>query len=141
MAQTDAATVEGRSAPRLQAAEVSSIKSVRLRPFGADATLVNISATGVLVECATRLRLGISVTVVFDGAFSPATVEGRVVRSTVTTVNQNGVLRYHVGIAFGNPIPLPLNVAAAAAPNSSEVEAAPQAPSVPQAPSGPVNRW
>jgi hypothetical protein len=133
--------VEARTAPRLPAAEVPSIKSVRLRPFGADATLVNISATGILVECATRLRLGTAVTVVFEGTFSPATVEGRVARSTVMSVSQNGVLRYHVGVVFANPIPLPLDVAPTAVPSSPEVATAPQAPSVRQAPSGPINRW
>jgi PilZ domain len=131
--------VEGRNAPRLLASEVPSITSIRLRPFGADATLVNISASGVLVECVTRLRLGTSVTVVFDGTFSPATAEGRVARSTVATVSKNGVLRYHVGIAFRNPIPL--DVVVTAPPPVAKVEAAPPSPSVPLVESGPINRW
>jgi hypothetical protein len=131
--------VEGRNAPRLPAADVPSIRSIRLRPFGAEATLVNISASGVLVECVNRLRLGTSVTVVFDGTFSPTMAEGRVARSTVATVGKNGVLRYHVGIAFQNPIPL--HVAVTAPPPAAKVEAAPPSPSVPLVASGPVNRW
>jgi hypothetical protein len=131
--------VEGRNAPRLLASEVPSITSIRLRPFGAEATLVNISASGVLVECVTRLRLGTSVTVVFEGKFSPATAEGRVARSTVATVNKNGVLRYHVGIAFQSPIPL--NAVVTAPPPAAKVDAAPPSPSVPLVESGPINRW
>ena len=131
--------VEGRNAPRLLASEVPSITSIRLRPFGAEATLVNISASGVLVDCVTRLRLGTSVTVVFDGKFSPATAEGCVARSTVASVSKNGVLRYHVGIAFQSPIPL--NVVVTAPPPAARVEAAAPPPSVPLIESGPINRW
>ncbi|HVH25512.1 MAG TPA: PilZ domain-containing protein [Vicinamibacterales bacterium] len=131
--------VEGRSAPRLQAAEVPSIKGVRLRPFGAEATLVNISASGVLVECVTRLRLGTAVTVIFDGTFSPATAEGRVARSTVATVSKNGVLRYHVGIAFQNAIPLIVTAVAPSKP--AAVEAAPVSPAAAPVATGPINRW
>ena len=133
------ALVEGRSAPRLQATEVPSIKGVRLRPFGAEATLVNISASGVLVECVTRLRLGTAVTVVFDGTFSPATAEGRVARSTVATVSKNGVLRYHVGIAFQNAIPLIVTGVAPSKP--AAVEAAPVSPAADPVATGPINRW
>jgi hypothetical protein len=67
---------------------------------------MNISASGVLVECASRVRLGTLLTVVFDGTFSPSTVEGRIARSSVATVDKKGVLRYHVGIAFTNQISL-----------------------------------
>ena len=99
-------TVEGRSASRLQASLVPSITGVRLSPYGADATLLNISAGGVLVECTSRFRLGTVVTVVFDGTFSPSSVEGRIARSSVATVDKKGVLTYYVGIAFANPIAL-----------------------------------
>lgn len=99
-------TVEARSAPRLQASLVPSITGVRLSPHGADATLLNISASGVLVECTSRFRLGTAVTVVFDGTFSSSSVEGRVARSSVATMDKNGVLRYHIGIAFNSRIAL-----------------------------------
>jgi hypothetical protein len=98
--------VEGRSAPRLLASSVPTIKGVRLSPFGAEATLLNISTTGVLVECTSRLRLGTAVTAVFEGTFSPSSAEGHVARSSVATVSKNGVLRYHIGIAFNNLITL-----------------------------------
>jgi hypothetical protein len=157
---------EGRGAARVPAAEIPAITGVRLRPFGAEATLLNISASGVLVECVTRLRLGTAVTVVFDGAFTPPIVEGRVARSSVATVSKNGVLRYHVGIAFQKPIPLEVArpapsvpapqpaappaaasaseapAPAAAAQSISPAAATPTVPATPEsASSAPVNRW
>lgn len=131
--------VEGRKAPRrLQASDVPSITGVRLRPIGADATLLNISASGVLVECTSRLRLGTAVTVVFEGTFSPSAVGGWIARSSVATVSKNGVLRYAVGIAFQNLIaldPAPETVVPAS-------EAAPEPLAlVPSLPPPSVNRW
>lgn len=130
-------TAEARSAPRLPASLVTSITAVRLSPHGADATLLNISASGVLVECTTRFRLGTAVTAVFEGTFSPSSVEGRVARSCVATMNKNGVLRYHIGIAFNKPIPLEEAPAAAI----QQPAATPEAPSAP--PVRPIvsNRW
>jgi hypothetical protein len=98
--------VEGRSAPRIPASAVPEIKGVRLSPHGTEATLLNISASGVLVECTSRFRLGTAVTTVFDGRFSPSTIEGRVARSSVANVSKKGVLQYHIGIAFNKPIAL-----------------------------------
>jgi hypothetical protein len=140
--------VEGRGAPRVPASAVPSITGVRLKPFGADATLLNISATGALVECTTRLRLGTSVTVVFEGTFSPSSVEGRVARSTVATVSKNGVLRYHVGISFQTRIPLDVEPEADGAARTQvetrhaepEASAEPRAFASPAA-SVPFNRW
>ena len=131
------ATAEARSASRLPASLVPSITAVRLSPHGADATLLNISASGVLVECATRFRLGTAVTAVFEGTFSPSSVEGRVARSCVATMNKNGVLRYHIGIAFNKPIPLQEAPTAAV----RQPEATPQTPSATPARSVVSNRW
>jgi PilZ domain-containing protein len=114
---------------------VPSITGVRLKPFGVDAALLNISASGVLVECARGLRLGTAVTVVFDGTFPTPLVEGRVARSTVATMATNGSLRYHVGITFQTRIALELPAAAIAEPESAPADQAPAG--------GPalVNRW
>lgn len=116
-------TVEKRKAPRRQASLVPSITGIRLSPHGADATLVNISTSGVLVECSSRLQPGTSVTVVFDGTFSASPIEGRVARCSVATIGRKGVLRYHVGIAFKNPITLD-----APATANIQPETAPQPP-------------
>ena len=46
-----------RPARRYAAATFPEIRGIRLLPSGAEATLVNLSATGVLVECtAARCR-------------------------------------------------------------------------------------
>jgi hypothetical protein len=96
--------VEHRAAPRVPAASIPAITGLRLSPIGADATLVNISATGALVECGRRVQIGSAVTVQFQGTFTPSSAEGRVARCAVATVGRTGDLRYHVGIAFKNPI-------------------------------------
>jgi hypothetical protein len=131
----NAVTLDARSAPRFHASLVPAITGVRLSPYGADATLLNISASGVLVECASRLRLGTVLTIVFDGTFSPSSVEGRVARSSVATVDKKGVLRYHVGVAFLKRISLELSTPA-------ERSAAPPPPDAPPpSPAVVVNRW
>jgi PilZ domain-containing protein len=119
--------VEARSAPRLPASAVPGIKGVRLSPHGTEATLMNISASGILVECVSRLRLGTAVTAVFDGTFSPSTIEGRVARSSVANVSKKGVLQYHIGIAFNKPIVIE-TAPAAAAIQRPEAPAAVEAP-------------
>jgi PilZ domain-containing protein len=124
VATASEAGVEHRSAPRRPASTVPGIKGVRLSPHGSEATLMNISASGILVECTSRLRLGTAVTTVFDGTFSPATIEGRVARSSVANVSKKGVLQYHIGIAFNKPIAL----------EAAPVEAAVQQPETPAAP-------
>ena len=82
------------------------IRGVRLAPIGADATLVNLSASGVLVECASRAVPGQPVTVQFDGTFSPATIESRVIRCQVKGIAADGTLRFHIGLAFNKRIAL-----------------------------------
>jgi PilZ domain-containing protein len=131
---------DARSAPRLQASAVPAITGVRLSPFGAEATLVNISQSGVLVECATRLRLGTALTVVFDGTFTPSSVEGRVARSSVASVDKKGTLRYHVGIAFTKPIALNVPVKRETQPQT-ETAQTPAAAAQPAAAPAIANRW
>ena len=122
--------VEGRSAPRLPASAVPSITGVRLSPHGSEATLLNISASGILVECTGRLRLGMAVTTIFEGGFSPSTIEGRVARSSVANVSKKGVLQYHIGIAFNSPIALEQAPAAASRQPDATVSAPTATPQV-----------
>ena len=147
--------VEARNAPRVPASAVPGIKGVRLSPHGTEATLLNISASGALVECTSRIRLGTAVTTVFEGTFSPATIEGRVARSSVANVSKKGVLQYHIGIAFNNRIaigvppaveqsPVVKPVLAAASPHPQAPETASTTPPAQNAaPVPPVlrNRW
>ena len=60
----------------------------------------------MLVECGSRLAPKTTVTVRFEGTFSPASVEGQVARCQVAGIGKDGAIRYHVGIAFARHIPL-----------------------------------
>ena len=95
---------ERRTATRHPASVISSIAGVHLSPGGGEATLVNISSTGALVRCATKLLPGTPVTLVFDGAFTPASVKGKVVRCLVADIGRPAGLSYHIGIAFNDAI-------------------------------------
>jgi len=101
-----AVEVEHRYAPRRLASQMPSIKGLRLSPHGADAILVNISSSGLLAECTVRLKTGSVVLVLFDGTFSPTSVASRVVRCAVSAMGRDGILRYHIGIAFDFPMAL-----------------------------------
>jgi hypothetical protein len=96
--------VENRAAPRVPASELPSITGVRVLPGMPDATLVNLSATGVLVDCGGRMPVGATISVEFEGTFVPSSVRGRVVRCAVSAIARSGQVRFHVGIAFKSPI-------------------------------------
>jgi len=100
------AAPEKRCATRRPAALIPSITGVRIPPHGSGASLLNISTSGVLLECTGRIPLGTAVTVFFDGTFSPSSASGRVARSAVASMSKKGVLLYHIGIAFNDPIAL-----------------------------------
>jgi len=125
----DGGGAEKRNAPRYPASEVPSITGLRMSPHGAEASLVNISTTGLLAECAVRLKTGSTVTVQFEGTFTPSTVQGRVARCSVARVSETGTLMYHVGLSFSNAIALPAELERSAA-----AEAPPEAAAAPAAP-------
>ena len=144
----NASTLEQRSALRIPANRVPSIEGVRISPNDVVSTLVNISTSGVLVECTSKPRPGSAVTIHFIGTFTPASIKGRVARTIVASLGKDGVLRYMVGIAFEQPIVLddavapapsaaapPVAEALAVAPAPEPVEAAPKVTSRLQ------NRW
>lgn len=129
--------VEGdhRGAPRQPASAIPSITGLTLSPYGAEATLVNISATGLLAECRMPLKIGNFVKVLFEGALAPQPVAGRVVRICVASMASSGV-RYNIGIAFKAPIDLDLS-SQSRGDSKPVLVAAPD----PQEPSELVNRW
>ena len=98
---------DGKVASRVPASLMSAITGVRILPGDVVAELVNISTSGMLVECRDRLKPGSPVTVLIAGSFSPGAVLSRVVRTTVSGIGPDGALRYHIGIAFVSPIDLP----------------------------------
>jgi hypothetical protein len=93
-------------ARRYPASAFPEIQGIRLAP-GAAATLLNMSATGALVECASRLSPGTTLTIHFDGTFKPASMKSRVVRCEVVGIKTDGSLRLHLGHAFSTRIALP----------------------------------
>jgi hypothetical protein len=95
-----------RPARRYPASAFPGIRGIRLTPPGAAATLVNLSASGMLVECAARLPSDITVTAHIAGSFVPIAIEGRVVRFEVAGIGPDGALRYHFALAFQAPIAL-----------------------------------
>lgn len=101
-----AAASERRTATRHAASGVTAITGVHLSPGGGEASLVNISSTGALVRCPTKLLPGTAVTVTFDGTFSPSTIKGKVVRCFVADICRPAGLAYHIGIAFNDAIQL-----------------------------------
>jgi hypothetical protein len=98
MSETSVAANDSRLDPRYPASAVPSIVGVRLAPGGA-VELVNISRSGVLVEGRTRLVPGTRVTVIFDGAFTPASNDAKVIRCQVSSM-AGSILHYHTGIQF-----------------------------------------
>jgi hypothetical protein len=96
---------EVRVDPRIPAAALPSIGAVKLSP-GDAVTLINISATGILVEGRTRFVPRTRVTVSFEGGVSPLQVKGRVVRCQVASI-VNGQLCYQSGIQFDVRVSLP----------------------------------
>ena len=130
---------EKRSATRRPASHVPSITGLRLSPHGAEAKLVDISTTGLLAECTSRLKVGSSVAVLFEGSFSVSSAVGRIARCAVASMGRDGVLRYHVGISFNQPIalepePEPVEVIEAASPDSDVPASVPVPPAL-------RNRW
>jgi hypothetical protein len=93
-------------ARRYPAAEFPDIHGVWLTPTGAAATLINLSATGVLVGCAARVAPGTVLTVQFKGTFRPASIESRVVRCEVAGIAPDGSLQFQLGLAFSTRIAL-----------------------------------
>jgi PilZ domain len=87
-------------ARRLQANEISAVRNVKLTPGGI-VELLNISATGALVETRHRLATGTSVLMSIDGE-RPQQLQGSVVRSTVTAIHRDSTMTYQLAVSF-NP--------------------------------------
>jgi hypothetical protein len=93
-------TTPATEARRVRGHEAAIGGNVRLLPGGA-VELLNVSATGALVESKHRLATGTSVVMVIEGD-RPQRLQGSVVRSTVTAIHRDSTMTYQLGIAF-NP--------------------------------------
>jgi len=150
-AKTDTAVAESnrRVDPRYPAAVMPAITAMRLSP-GEAVTLVNISASGVLVEGKTRFVPGTRVTVHFEGTIKPNQIKARVVRCQVSAIGGGGSLQYQSAIAFEGRMDLPVDDAAlpqaitpppVEEPAPKKGKAASAAPSPAPAPARAYNRW
>ncbi len=110
-AQASVAESNRRVDPRYPASAIPAITGTRLSP-GEAVTLVNISASGVLVEGKTRFVPGTRVTVHFEGAIKPNQMKARVVRCQVSAIGGGGSLQYQSAIAFDGRMDLPVEEAA-----------------------------
>ncbi len=110
--KAEASVVESnrRVDPRYPASAIPAITGTRLSP-GEAVTLVNISASGVLVEGKTRFVPGTRVTVHFEGAIKPNQMKARVVRCQVSAIGGGGSLQYQSAIAFEGRMDLPVEEA------------------------------
>ena len=102
-----AGTSDARVHPRYPAESLNGITSVRLSP-GEVVTLVNLSASGILVEGKTRFVPGTRLTVIFEGPGAPSPAKGRVIRCQVSAIGEGGSLHYQSAIAFDETIHVPL---------------------------------
>ena len=121
--KTDTVVAESnrRVDPRYPPAAMPAITGMRLSP-GEAVSLVNISASGVLVEGKTRFVPGTRVTVHFEGTIKPNQIKARVIRCQVSAIGSGGSLQYQSAIAFEGRMDLPvvesaLPVSAATAPH------------------------
>jgi hypothetical protein len=150
--KADAAVAEPnrRVDARYPAAAIPAITAMRLSP-GEAVSLVNISASGVLVEGKTRFVPGTRVTVHFEGTIKPNQIKARVVRCQVSAIGGGGSLQYQSAIAFegrmdlsveGSALPPPAPVEEPQpVPRKGKAAAAPPPPPPPPAPSRVYNRW
>jgi len=95
-----------RVSRRHPASSFPEITGVRLASVEGDVTLVNLSATGVLVECARRVAQGMRLTVIIAGTFTPSSIVSRVVRCEVSGIASDGSLRFRLGLAFDRELAL-----------------------------------
>ena len=107
--------------PRLAGADLGDSKRARLLP-GGDVDVINLSGTGLLVEGHSRPVVGTTVSIRLQGC-NLTRLDGRIVRSRVSTIHRNGTLSYESAIEFDRPHALEEMVGASSA---DEVDRRPQ---------------
>ncbi len=95
--------IERRLARRRQSVAEHGIVSARVRP-GIDASVVDVSAAGALIETSHRLLPGSSVEICFDPDKRRPSVRGRVVRCAVAQLGPDQVC-YRGAILFDQRLP------------------------------------
>ena len=95
-----------RVAPRRPAEKCPWITGLRLTP-GGEASLENISWSGLMARCQKRLVHGAVLTITVAGTFTPNVIKGRVARCEVGGIGKDGAINYKIGIRFDEPVSLP----------------------------------
>jgi hypothetical protein len=98
-----AGVVERRQMRRRQSVAEHGIASARVRP-GIDATVVNVSAAGALLETGYRLLPGTSIDVYFARDIRVPVVRAKVVRCAVARLGPHSV-SYRGAILFDQRVP------------------------------------
>jgi hypothetical protein len=96
-------SAERRRSPRYAAGALHGIVAVCVRP-GCEGGLVNVSASGMLIETVQQLRPGALVDVQLSTADARQSVRGHVLRCAVWRVTPAGIA-YRGAIAFDRLLP------------------------------------
>jgi PilZ domain len=103
MTDSAAPVDDRRRTPRHGCVEEHGIVSAKVRP-GRDASIVDVSAGGALVETNHRLLPGTSVELQFETSAERATIRGRVLRCAVAGVRASSMC-YRGAIGFDRSLP------------------------------------
>src|SRR5512143_2977190 len=93
--------VASQRATRVSPSEPGGAAKARLLP-GGEVDVLNVSETGLLVEGRSRPVVGTVVSIRLQGSRLKR-LEGRIVRSRVSTIHRNGTLSYESAIEFDQP--------------------------------------
>lgn len=96
--------VAGQRAQRLTASDLGSATKARLLP-GGEVDVLNVSETGLLVEGRSRPVVGTIVSIRLQGSRLKR-LEGRIVRSRVSTIHRDGTLSYESAVEFDHSHPV-----------------------------------
>ena len=103
MTDSTAVLDDRRRTPRHGHVEEHGIVSAKVRP-GREASIVDVSAGGALVETQHRLLPGTSVELQFETSVARTTIRGRVLRCAVAGVRSSSVC-YRGAIGFDRYLP------------------------------------
>ena len=90
--------LSSQRSPRVTNVDLGTSRKARLLP-GGDVDVLNVSETGLLVEGKSRPVIGTVVSIRLTGA-RVKRLEGRIVRSRVSTIHRDGTLSYESAIEF-----------------------------------------
>jgi len=97
--------IASQRAPRVTPAEASGPTKARLLP-GGEVDVLNVSETGLLVEGKSRPVVGTIVSIRLKGS-RLRKLDGKIVRSRVSTIHRDGTLSYESAIEFDHSHALP----------------------------------